>query len=282
MASSKGGWESITSSNGITISYNTEPVKKALHAEGKYFTKAMRSLLQQETLVGKAASYYAKGGKNRGWRNRYFNAFVEFGGDRGGSGDVYNKQLADKLDMIYSGIENAVPKLRNYMVDAFCSLNRDNVPSIIDDIKNVDFDVMLDIHLTGFGENYGIKGSMHGRPGDEKYYDDSKFAFRKSLFYKKEGRTKVYTGPGVDNIIRAFNVGWHANHYAYGVWERTNAYEAGGWSRTSSRNSKGERIRSRKDFEGLHFVQAAISAYNAQRRKGEPFIELPPDSIYNK
>lgn len=280
MAKRSGRYTTDKSSNGITVTYNNEAWRRKFNAEGKYWTKALKEKLRQDLTVEKAAKYYANGGRNKGWRNRYFNAYVEFG--RGGRGSDYNYQLSNKLDMIYSGIENAVPKLKHYIVDAFCALNRDNVPSIIEDIKNVDFDVMLDIHLTGFGENYGIRGSMHGRAGDEQYYNDSKFAFRKSLFDKKEGRTKVYTGPGVDNIIRAFNVGWHARYYAYGVWEGTNAYEAGGWSRTSSRNSKGERIRSRKDFEGLHFVQAAISAYNAQRRKGEPFIELPPDSIYNK
>lgn len=47
---------------------------------------------------------------------------------------------------------------------------------------------------------------------------------------------------GVDNIAALLNNGWNAGSYVYGIWH-------------------GEHIRSRKDFDGYHFVQDAADNF---------------------
>ena len=68
---------------------------------------------------------------------------------------------------------------------------------------------------------------------------------------------------GVDNIIAVLNNGYSAGDYVYGWWEgheptENNAYRSG-W--TGGRLGRAY-IRSRKDREGLRFIQQAISDFN--------------------
>lgn len=65
---------------------------------------------------------------------------------------------------------------------------------------------------------------------------------------------------GVDNIIALFNNGAHANNYVYGWW---NGHAPTGESVYRSGSSSGYAwVRSKKDREGLHFIQQAVSDFN--------------------
>lgn len=59
-----------------------------------------------------------------------------------------------------------------------------------------------------------------------------------------------YTGEGIDNIIALFNNGYHASRSVYGIW------------RSHSTPTEDLWIPSKKDREGLFFVQKAIDAFN--------------------
>lgn len=68
---------------------------------------------------------------------------------------------------------------------------------------------------------------------------------------------------GVDNIIAVLNNGYNAKGYVYGWWEgheptEDNAYRSG-WTGSGSTDAY---IRSRKDREGLQFIQQAVQDFN--------------------
>lgn len=53
---------------------------------------------------------------------------------------------------------------------------------------------------------------------------------------------------GISNIIALLNNGYHAKNYVYGNW--------------NNHSPIGKYVRSRKDREGLHFIQQAIDDFN--------------------
>ena len=66
---------------------------------------------------------------------------------------------------------------------------------------------------------------------------------------------------GVDNIVALLNNGYHARNYVYGWWDNhkptgDNSYRSGGF------DSSDAWVRSRKDREGLGFIQQAIQDFN--------------------
>ena len=66
---------------------------------------------------------------------------------------------------------------------------------------------------------------------------------------------------GVNNIVALLNNGYHASNYVYGDWEGrspTGESKFGGRSIDSIAY-----IRSRKDREGLHYIQQAIDDFNS-------------------
>lgn len=67
---------------------------------------------------------------------------------------------------------------------------------------------------------------------------------------------------GVDNIIAVLNNGYHARDYVYGWWD---GHAPSGGASGELRNSLSKDyayIRSRKDREGLHFIQQAVQDFN--------------------
>lgn len=65
---------------------------------------------------------------------------------------------------------------------------------------------------------------------------------------------------GVQNIIALLNNGYHAKDYVYGSWE---GHSPTGESKLDGRSiDTSAYIRSRKDREGLQFIQQAISDFN--------------------
>lgn len=65
---------------------------------------------------------------------------------------------------------------------------------------------------------------------------------------------------GVHNIIAVLNNGYHASNYVYGDWDN---HAPTGESRFDGRSiDSSAYIRSRKDREGLHFIQQAIIDFN--------------------
>lgn len=65
---------------------------------------------------------------------------------------------------------------------------------------------------------------------------------------------------GVDNIIALLNNGYHAKNYVYGSWD---GHHSVGESVLDGRSiGSSAYIRSRKDREGLHFIQQAIQDFN--------------------
>lgn len=67
---------------------------------------------------------------------------------------------------------------------------------------------------------------------------------------------------GVDNIVALLNNGYHASGYVYGWWDGHQDYAGG---HTDLRNAGMESsvwIRSRKDFDGYHFIQQAVQDFN--------------------
>ena len=66
---------------------------------------------------------------------------------------------------------------------------------------------------------------------------------------------------GVDNIVALLNNGYHAHNYVYGQW-KGHAPTGGSVSRGGF-DSADAWIRSRKDREGLGFIQQAIRDFNA-------------------
>lgn len=67
---------------------------------------------------------------------------------------------------------------------------------------------------------------------------------------------------GIDNIVALLNNGYHAGNYVYGWWDG-HSDSAGGY--TDLRNAGMDSsvwIRSRKDFDGLHFIQQAVRDFN--------------------
>ena len=65
---------------------------------------------------------------------------------------------------------------------------------------------------------------------------------------------------GVHNIVALLNNGYHAKNYVYGYWE---GHSPTGESRFDGRSiDTSAYIRSRKDREGLQFIQQAINDFN--------------------
>lgn len=67
---------------------------------------------------------------------------------------------------------------------------------------------------------------------------------------------------GVDNIVAVLNNGYHARDYVYGWWD---GHAPSGGASGELRNSLSKDyayIRSRKDREGLHFIQQAVQDFN--------------------
>ena len=65
---------------------------------------------------------------------------------------------------------------------------------------------------------------------------------------------------GVRNIVALLNNGYHARDYVYGWWD--NHSPTGDSIYRSGLNASSAWIRSRKDREGLHFIQQAINDFN--------------------
>lgn len=66
---------------------------------------------------------------------------------------------------------------------------------------------------------------------------------------------------GIDNIVALLNNGYHARNYVYGWWEGhsptgDNSYRSGGF------DSNDAWVRSRKDRNGLGFIQQAVQDFN--------------------
>lgn len=75
-----------------------------------------------------------------------------------------------------------------------------------------------------------------------------------------EDGTDGYTGEGIDNIIALLNNGAHASNYVYGWW---NGHSPSGEALTRSMSTDGYAwVRSKKDREGLHFIQQAVDDFN--------------------
>lgn len=69
-----------------------------------------------------------------------------------------------------------------------------------------------------------------------------------------------YTGEGVNNIVALFNNGAHAKNYTYGWW---NGHAAAGDAVAHSGADDGFAwVKSKKDREGLHFIQQAVNDFN--------------------
>lgn len=66
---------------------------------------------------------------------------------------------------------------------------------------------------------------------------------------------------GIDNIVALFNNGYHASNYVYGWW-RTRKTDGGAAFESSNRDDFAW-VRSKKDREALHFIQQAITDFNA-------------------
>lgn len=65
---------------------------------------------------------------------------------------------------------------------------------------------------------------------------------------------------GVDNIVAVLNNGYHARDYVYGDWD---THSPTGESVFDGRSiDSSAYIRSRKDREGLHFIQQAVADFN--------------------
>ena len=65
---------------------------------------------------------------------------------------------------------------------------------------------------------------------------------------------------GISNIVALLNNGYHAKDYVYGYWD---GHSPKGESRFDGRSiSTSAFIRSRKDREGLKFIQQAVSDFN--------------------
>lgn len=65
---------------------------------------------------------------------------------------------------------------------------------------------------------------------------------------------------GIENIVALLNNGYHARNYVYGDWD---GHSPTGESRFDGRSiDTSAYIRSRKDREGLHFIQQAIQDFN--------------------
>lgn len=253
-------------SHGITVSYDRDKIRKEYNNAGKRFTKKLEEEVRRALIEAKAKSYFDRGGSNKGWVTRYYNAFSSAGGDwrelrdyKDGWRDVNLGATIIDRDLVPS-----VMYLREYIVEAFRRLMPNPPPSVVYDIERWKFDVSLMIYIGGFGTHGSINGDLFA----EREYEGSGYAYRLSLKTKKP----EYQGDGVSNIIRQFNNGWHARGYAYGVWEKT---------KLDSRSSDGKVIRSRKDFEGLHFIQEGIRDYNARKKDYMPVAKLAEDSIYN-
>lgn len=68
---------------------------------------------------------------------------------------------------------------------------------------------------------------------------------------------------GVDNIVAVLNNGYHARDYVYGYWDNHEPEGMTGWSYLDMRNiDSAAFIRSRKDRDGLHFMQQAVMDFN--------------------
>lgn len=66
---------------------------------------------------------------------------------------------------------------------------------------------------------------------------------------------------GVDNIVALLNNGYHANNYVYGSWD---GHSPKGESVADVRTTEGSAyIRSRKNREGLGFIQRAVQDFNS-------------------
>lgn len=77
----------------------------------------------------------------------------------------------------------------------------------------------------------------------------------------RESLENDYEYSGVDNIIALFNNGAHAKNYIYGWW---NGHKPTGKSvYRSGIDSNDAWVRSKKDREGLHFMQQAVKDFNA-------------------
>jgi hypothetical protein len=65
---------------------------------------------------------------------------------------------------------------------------------------------------------------------------------------------------GINNVVALLNNGYHAKNYVYGWWE---GHKPSGESiYNSGVGSTDAYIRSRKDREGLHFIQQAVTDFN--------------------
>ena len=74
------------------------------------------------------------------------------------------------------------------------------------------------------------------------------------------GKFGGYTGEGIDNIVALLNNGAHAKDYTYGWW---NGHSPTGDALSRSMGTDGFAwVKSKKDREGLHFIQQAVNDFN--------------------
>ena len=70
-----------------------------------------------------------------------------------------------------------------------------------------------------------------------------------------------YNGGGINNIVALLNNGYRASGYVYGWWDGHSP--TGSSLSSSSASDSFSWIRSRKEREALHFMQAAVAEFNA-------------------
>lgn len=87
------------------------------------------------------------------------------------------------------------------------------------------------------------------------YFEDD--LSRESLENGENG----YTGEGINNIIALFNNGYHAKDYVYGWW---NGHQPHGEALSRSLDGREDFawVRSKKDRDGLYFIQQAVRDFN--------------------
>lgn len=126
-------------------------------------------------------------------------------------------------------------------------------------------DKMISV-LRSTAQSYGLPASVM------KHFDSLDYS---SVYEMLDGTSMVYIYfmdalhrdslqpegyDGVRNIVALLNNGYHAKNYVYGYWE---GHSPTGESKFDGRSTDTDAyIRSRKDREGLQFIQQAINDFN--------------------
>lgn len=260
--------------NNVMVTITEEDIQREFEKYArKRLTPKLRSTiisaLATAQIQERARNYIGRGGDATGYQTQLENSYYEAGGD-------LRKLRNDFIKYFEKVLDGPMP----YIIEEFyhsyeAAFGKSPPLSLIDELTDKTFDVQLIVELKEkYHRNQYYASLRH--PVASGGLADEEFSHRNSLVRKSKDSEKngqPTSARGADNMLALFNSGWHAKAYAYGVWEPT---------KSNSQDSGGRVIRSRKDFSGLHYVEKALRAFNANSKDIKARLDPKTDFIWRR